>query len=137
MIVSPPTKETLAKWTVDCKSRRLDGDSARGGIPLSANQVGSPAPLVSFFVFFCLSLSFSPFAHINSAVQNYRGTSANGAAKVASENRPAISASYKNIRGTWMPNWRRAFFDEKHEGNYTENRGYRTIYIFLNLCSLN
>lgn len=85
------------------KSCRLDGDSARGGIPPSMNQVGSPAP--SFFVFFYLSLSFSlfsPFAHINSAVQNYRGTSANGAAKVASENRPAISARYKNIRGNDM-----------------------------------
>lgn len=84
------------------KFRRLNGDFARGGIPLSTYQVGSPAPLASFFVFFYLSLSFSlfsPFAHINSAVQNYRGTSANGAAKVASENRPAISASYKNIRG--------------------------------------
>lgn len=61
-----------------------------------------------FSLSFCLSLlrftlflfiSLSPvFADINSAIQNYQGTSANGTAKVVSKKRPAISASYKNIR---------------------------------------
>lgn len=119
------------------KSCRLDGDSARGGIPLSANQIGSPAPLVSFFVFFCLSLSFSPFAHINSAVQNYRGTSANGAAKVASENRPAISASYKNIRGNDMDARLTTCILRRKARRQLYGEQRRIIYILLNLCNLN
>lgn len=80
----------------ECLRRRIE--LARV-LPALFSFLFSPLPLLLMSPSLFLSLSPSSlFARINSTVQNYRGTSANGAAKVASKKRPTISASYKNTR---------------------------------------